>query len=61
MSSIELPPVNRAFDPLLCDHGVAAKFAGPEGEITLSVLCEKTVGHLGRHYAEGAGEWIDES
>lgn len=56
---LALPPVNRAEDPLLCSHGVYATFQGPQGQIELSVLCERMVGHLGPHFAEGAGEWTD--
>lgn len=56
---LSLPPVNRAEDPLLCSHGVWATFQGPHGEIELSVLCEKIVGHPGDHWAEGAGHWTD--
>jgi hypothetical protein len=60
-NSLALPPVNRASDPFLCNHGVAATFDGPQGQITLSLLCELPVGHDGNHYAEGAGAWVDES
>lgn len=59
MNRIELPPVNRGPDPLLCEHGVYSVFQGPEGEIQLSVLCELVVGHPGDHWAEGAGNWVD--
>jgi hypothetical protein len=59
VSDLELPPVNRAYDPLLCDHGVAAKFENESGAVTLSVLCELMVGHVGDHFAQGAGYWSD--
>lgn len=56
---LSLPPVNRAEDPLLCSHGVWAAFNGPQGDVELSVLCELMVGHMGDHFAEGAGYWSD--
>lgn len=55
-----MPPVNRDHDPLMCDRGVWAVFQGPQGEVELSILCEKIVGHPGPHFAEGAGTWVDE-
>jgi len=61
LNSLELPPVNRASNPFLCNHGVAAKFANGSEEITLSILCELLVGHHGPHFADGAGTWVDES
>ena len=53
--------VNRGPDPFLCNHGYYATFAGPQGEITLAVLCELLAGHAGDHAALEAGTWTNEN